>query len=426
MPKVRLGPFARRVATVAGGTAIGQAVLVLASPIVTRLYAPGEFGVLASYLAIIDVIGVVAAWRYSSAIALPDDESDAAALLGVSLLATTLTAIACTVGLAATGHHIISLLDSPGLLGVLWTVPIAVLLLGAQQSLGTWLVRHRAYRRLGTGKAAEGTGKAVLQVGLGLGVGGGASLLLADLAARTLGAAFLLEHARTAFRRLRTLPLETWRRVALRYRDFPLFGAPAVLLNAAGLQAPALLFAACYGLEVAGLFALGQRIVAMPTALVGQAASQVYLGEGARLARENPDGLRKLYARTTVRLVLLGAVPLALCGVFAPWLFSIVFGSAWVEAGHYVRILAIAFAVQFVVIPLSHTLSILEKQRWQLGWDAARLVLVTGAIAGSALMRLPVTGAVWALATAATVAYLALHGLGWLAVCRCCRATRAL
>jgi O-antigen/teichoic acid export membrane protein len=307
------------------------------------------------------------------------------------------------------------------LLALLWTIPVAALVLGVHQSLCTWLVRNRVYRRLAAGKAAEGIGKALLQIGLGFASGGGASLLVADLVGRIVGTGMLLEPARHAIGHLRRLPLATWRRIAVRYRDFPFFGTPAALLNAAGVQSPALLLAGFYGLEVAGLFALGQRIIAMPTALVGQAASQVYLGEGARLARENPHGLRRMYARTTIRLTLLGALPLALCGVVAPWLFSIVFGEAWLEAGHYVRILAIAFALQFVIVPLSQTLSILEKQRWQLGWDAARLVLVTGAIVGSAAAGFSARGAVTALAAAATVAYLALQSLGWIAICRRCR-----
>lgn len=41
--------FARNVAVLAGGTAVGQAIVVLASPILTRLYTPEDFGVLAVY-----------------------------------------------------------------------------------------------------------------------------------------------------------------------------------------------------------------------------------------------------------------------------------------------------------------------------------------------------------------------------------------
>jgi O-antigen/teichoic acid export membrane protein len=333
-------------------------------------------------------------------------------LLGLSLAASLATAALVSFAVAAFGGALTAVLHADALRPYLWTIPLGVFLLGATQSMSTFAVRERAFRRVGIGKAVEGAGKGLLQ--LGLHGAAGLGLLLADLAARTLGVLVLAR--RCGLARLRSISAASVRRVAHRYRDFPLFGGPAALLNAAGLQSPALLFAALYGLDVAGLFALGQRVVAMPTALVGQAASQVYLGEGARLARQDPAALHRMFVRTTRRLVLLGALPLGVVALAAPALFGVVFGEAWVEAGHYVRILAATFAIQFVVVPLSQTLSILERQRWQLAWDTTRFLLVAGAISGSAALGFSPRAAVTAFAVAAGVAYLALHGLGYVAV----------
>lgn len=52
--------FARSVSILAGGTAAGQAIVVLASPILTRLYTPEDFGLLAVYAALLGIISVVA------------------------------------------------------------------------------------------------------------------------------------------------------------------------------------------------------------------------------------------------------------------------------------------------------------------------------------------------------------------------------
>ena len=43
------GAFARHVATLASGTAVGQLLLVLALPVLTRLYSPADYGALAVY-----------------------------------------------------------------------------------------------------------------------------------------------------------------------------------------------------------------------------------------------------------------------------------------------------------------------------------------------------------------------------------------
>jgi len=44
--------FAKNVSVLVGGTALGQVIAVLASPLLTRLYAADDFGVLAVYSSI--------------------------------------------------------------------------------------------------------------------------------------------------------------------------------------------------------------------------------------------------------------------------------------------------------------------------------------------------------------------------------------
>src|SRR5690349_9462435 len=73
--------FASSVILLASGTAFGQGLVVLASPLLTRLYRPADFGVLAVYIAIISIFDVIAALCYELAIPLPQDDVMAANLL---------------------------------------------------------------------------------------------------------------------------------------------------------------------------------------------------------------------------------------------------------------------------------------------------------------------------------------------------------
>jgi O-antigen/teichoic acid export membrane protein len=68
LPKSR---FARSVAVVTAGSALGQGLVVASAPLLTRLYTPADFGVLAVYGSIVSLVAVVAALRYEFAIALP-------------------------------------------------------------------------------------------------------------------------------------------------------------------------------------------------------------------------------------------------------------------------------------------------------------------------------------------------------------------
>jgi O-antigen/teichoic acid export membrane protein len=65
------GRFARNVAVVTAASALGQGLLIVSAPLLTRLYTPADFGVLAVYGSIVSLVAVVAALRYELAIALP-------------------------------------------------------------------------------------------------------------------------------------------------------------------------------------------------------------------------------------------------------------------------------------------------------------------------------------------------------------------
>ncbi len=68
LPKGRLG---RAVAVLVTGTAFGQLIVLAASPLVTRLYTPADFGVLGVFSAFLGILGIAVTLRYELAIPLP-------------------------------------------------------------------------------------------------------------------------------------------------------------------------------------------------------------------------------------------------------------------------------------------------------------------------------------------------------------------
>src|SRR5690606_42020419 len=58
--------FARGVSVLVGGTAGAQMILVLAAPLLTRLYSPEDFGVLAVYVGLLAIAAVVSRDRKST------------------------------------------------------------------------------------------------------------------------------------------------------------------------------------------------------------------------------------------------------------------------------------------------------------------------------------------------------------------------
>src|SRR5690554_2501445 len=89
MPPSKPSAFATDVLKLVTGTTLAQIIVVLTSPLLTRLYGPEAFGFYALFASITGILGVIACMRYELAIMLPKTDEEAANLLGLSLLSVT-------------------------------------------------------------------------------------------------------------------------------------------------------------------------------------------------------------------------------------------------------------------------------------------------------------------------------------------------
>jgi O-antigen/teichoic acid export membrane protein len=373
------GYFARNAAILAGGTVAGQLIVTLASPILTRLYVPDDFGTLATYSSILTVFLAVAMLRYEYAILLPEEDGPAANLLIVAEL--VLLCISVSVGLLLPWLLKIGVLGGSMLLlaPYFWLMPIGLFGAGSYVCVSFWALRMRAYKPVARTKVTQLVSQAGAQLVLGAWISGPFGLLIGDTLGRVAGTGALIHYSLRrsgdVFRRVQ--PAAIWR-VACRYKRFPLFSSGAALINAVSNQLPVLLLAAWYGPRVLGWYALVNRALSMPMLMIGQGIQQVFSSEGARLAVQDPPAFQRLFYRCARGLFLMGLIPIGIVFLFGPWLFALVFGEAWREAGVYARLICPMQLVTFMSWPLSLTLSILERQDMQLLTDIVRLAAIGG------------------------------------------------
>lgn len=415
--KLPRGGFVRGVATLAGGTVLGQGAVIAASPILTRLYTPADFGVLAVYVSVIAPLAVVASLRYEYAIPLPKRDSEAAQLLVVALSIALVFPLVIAVVILTAGSALAEALGVPAFAPHLWLIPLGLFAVSVNQIFSFWAVRKQEYGRLARTKISKGFGSAATQLLLGALAAGPFGLLAGDVVGRSAGSVVLCRLAvhndRGAFR---GVTLARLRKRLVRYRHFPLLSAPASLLNSAGIHSPALLLAMLYGPQVAGLYGLSQRVVGAPMVLVGSAVANVFMGQATHLLRQRDPAIRGLFRKAAVRLLAIGLIPIPLLAVAGPYVFSRVFGAEWLEAGQFTSVLALMYLVQFVVVPLSQTLNVLERQRTQLAWDVSRFVLAALSIVIPFHLGAPPIAAVASLGVTLSLSYLVLFLLSWRAL----------
>lgn len=411
------GGFAHRVMLLAGGSALGQAVSVLAAPLLTRLYSPHDFGLLTVYASILSGVLGVATLRYHLAVPIARDEETTANLLVLCVLIVGGMAALLSLGLWLFGDALVTWTQTNDLLGYLWLLPLSFVGAGLYQVLNAWAIRNNFFGPLARTRLGQGLGLVVTQISLGLVRLGAAGLLIGDAVGRAAGS---LNLARLAWSTNRGLWREvTWERMgqlASRYRRFPLISGPSAILNSVRDQLPTLLLAAMYGGGVVGLFGLGQRMLTVTFFLIASSVGDVYLNESARLARDNPARLMGLYWQTLRRSAAIVVPLLGGLALVAPWIFGPVFGPEWVEAGQYVRALAILSVFQFLTRAVSSTLSVLERQDLDFGSDVLGIVLIAGAFAVGSGLGVGPLGTLVIYSLAGSLGCIINLGLVWYAI----------
>lgn len=360
MPK--LGEFSRSVLTVLTGTVAAQGITILASPVLTRLYSPEDFGVYALLVSIVAILGSIACGRYEFGITLPAKDRDGLALLALCTALSLGTSIAIIPAILWAGDYITAQLGQPRLGPWLWWLPPILFITGFSTAGRYWLLRKKAYATLSTNnilRTVLGTGFNLFcgwaawgQYGL---IGG----VLFSLCAGTLF--YALRIWRESGSELQTLTLRDLRNQAWEHRGFPMYSTGSALIEAGASQIPVIFLTTLYGATTLGIFALAQRIANLPLTMVATSIGDVFRQRASEEFARDGNCLR-LFDQTLLRLSLLSSGPFILAAWISPWAFGIIFGSEWAESGHFVRLLVPALALRFVSNPLGSMFFIARRQ----------------------------------------------------------------
>ena len=371
--------FSRNVLTLMSGTVIAQAIPVVVSPILTRLFGPTDFGVLALFLSIGAILVVVATGRYELAILLPRREREAFDLVLVAIgLALIFCALAFLTILLFQAQILAGGATSLG--SWLYLIPLSVLMTAWYQSLSYWSNRKKSYKQLVNSRIAQTGTTSGAQVALGAANAAASGLILGYLAGQFVANAALLRTAlKDAARYLNRRSFQRALVQARRYRKFPAYMVPGHLSNVVSGQMPVLLLTVLFGPAVAGFYALAERVLVVPSTIIGSAIGDVYREQAAR-AYSTSGSCRELYVRTVKKLAMIGAPPCLLLMVIGPGLFSVVFGDNWRQSGEISALLAGMVFFQIVSSPLSQTVLLAGMQKLDMTWQILRLILSAASI----------------------------------------------
>jgi O-antigen/teichoic acid export membrane protein len=378
----KTGSFLRNLSIVMSGTALAQVIGFAMMPVISRLFTAEDFGVFGTFQSILGVISAGITLQYIQAIVLPKEKKDAINVFFASAISVALIAAILFAASAFFQGYVLDVINLPAI----WYVYLSVLasfVAGMNQAFQAWCIRVKAFKHTSLSQVIRSivsSGIFLVAGGMHLGAPG---LILGTIVANIAASLNLV--------RVFVVDLVDFREnvsrkkmveVAREYRDFPLYATPQNLVNALSHGLPVLLLGHFYGIEVAGFYAFGVKILQAPMRLVLCPLRQVFFQKATETYNQGGD-LFRLYLKATIALASVAFVPSVVLFIWAPQIFSFVFGENWIEAGVYARWLILWLFIAFPNVPSVLIAKILRQQKKLLIYECIAsglkmLVLILG------------------------------------------------
>ena len=402
--KKNLGGMFHGILTMSVGTGLARLFTIALLPVLTRIYAPADFGVASVFNSLTLMLLPVVTLRYPMALPLPHTRTMAANLLAVTLAVTAGLIVALSIGLLFFGPFLFRLFSVEKLIPFLWLVPVAAASLALFDIFSMWATRTRDYKLLAQAQVMQAALGESLKLILGLLQFRPVGLLIGQIFSQSSGSVVYLWRLAPQFPGLfRLVRLRRMVAAARRHMDFPLYRMPAQFLLALAIQAPLLFSSSYYGLETTGQLGLAMMALALPFNIVGQSMSRAYYAEISQLGRRAPAKIEAL-THALFRPMLLFSLPITFILFFlGRAIFTLVLGPAWAPAGQAISVLSLSLALQFISAAMVELFSLYNEQ-WRYLWLlAGRLILIGAALVLVLLFKLPFLAMVWLVTLAVSL-----------------------
>jgi len=390
-PTTKKTGFLKGVLQLSGGSVVAQVVSVIGTLIASRLFSPEVFGLAAVFSSIAFILSTIICLRYELAIVLPEKDEDGINVLFLSIGLALLLTIVLTIIFGIFNNSISDLFNLNEIESIIWLIPALALLNGIINPLRYWFTRSEDF-------AVNGKRRIITQVGVssfvvtggGVGFNAAIDLILLRLIGSFGGILYYLIKFVKMFKKLfySNISILKMIEVAIRFKRFPIYSIPDVLLSTTSFYAPVLILTSFFGAGVVGRYNHAVVLIGMPIELIATAVSQVYYQKISSMKQEGVEFLtftENVYSN----IIKLATYPAIAIGFIAPAVVSLVIGHVWYEAGVYVAILIPFMLMKFIAIPIMNIYLVNERQDAGLIFTIIQFVIQISALLIGALQGSP-------------------------------------
>lgn len=355
--KILGSEFNKNVAILASGTALAQAIPVLISPVLTRLYTPSDFGTLALFVSITSILSVISCGRYELAIMLPEKEEDAINVSAVAFIFNICISFLFFLFILFFGNWFLRIMKAETLKGWIYLAPMTVFFMGFFNILNYTNNRFKLYKDIAKANVYKSLTGAGVQIILGFFKCQFVGLILGQIVSQITANTKLFLNIKNWLIKINRVKIKE---MTKKYLNFPKYNLWHALFNVVFTNIPVYVLLYFFSSEILGFYSLATRIVFLPTSILSTSVSNVLYQKVMSLYNSKKLYLDFIYKFLKYQILF---------GVFLSFGFFIfskfivcIFGNNWIEVGNYITAIIPWNFMVFVVSPISFVINMMGQQ----------------------------------------------------------------
>lgn len=356
--------FLKNSLTLMLGTVFSQAIPIAISPILTRIYAPSDFGIFALFASIAMLFSTFATGRYDLAIMLPKKNSDAVNILMLSIFLTTMTSLIVLLIIVFFHFEIVALFKNKEIDEWLFFIPLTVLFTGVYQSFSVWLTRNNYYNSVAASNVVQTGSAATVNLSMGFQGLGASGLISGQLIGQGIASTylgyFLLKKQNNMLKSVNKIKIIV---MAKKYIRNPKYLLPASVLEVSANQFPIWIISGLFTSGLTGFYSLSVRLLSLPMSLIGGAVAQSFYQEFTDRYYKKDKAIKQFMLKIWLSMALLGILPALVVVLYGEVIFGFIFGEVWKESGKIASVLIVMYYARFISSPTSSAMLTLRMEK---------------------------------------------------------------
>jgi len=364
--------FWKSVVVLVSGTALAQIMGIFTTPIVSRLYDPKAFGEYAIIISTSSIILSIVTLGLNSAIMVPesDDESKEVFMVAFATMLVLATVILIILIIASPFIYFFNIEMNYILACIL--VYSFVVVNNTAGLLNIYVNRKGLNKVLFYNSLISALATLCISIPLGILNTGSIGLLIAALLAGIASIIQMVYHV-SPFKGIPSIA--AFKNIYQKYKEFILYQYPSNFIVDFATQLPAQVFSTTFGNANLGSYSMNEKILGIPTRLIGVPINIVYFRTASEYYKEGKS-LADFTFSLIIKIMLIALFPIIVTVIWGEQIFSLILGPNWGEAGKLAGFLIVQYVFMFCATCTSYLRVVMGKQKVNLVVSILRLVII--------------------------------------------------